>query len=78
MAIPYRDAFQFLADKRQEELVVTSAGNSSQMWWDVTKDADKTFYLDASMSMSTLLASGVAYGLPQAKVWAFMVDGRLS
>lgn len=75
MAIPYRDAFQFLAGKRREELVVTSAGNSSQMWWDVTKDADKTFYLDASMSMSTLFASGVAYGLPQAKVWAFMGDG---
>ena len=75
MSIPYRDAFRFLADKRQEELVVTSAGNSSQMWWDVTKDADKTFYLDASMSMSTLLASGIAYGLPQAKVWAFMGDG---
>ncbi|CAN0457495.1 unnamed protein product, partial [Discosporangium mesarthrocarpum] len=75
VAIPYRDAFQFLADKRRQELVVTSAGNSSQMWWDVTKDADKTFYLDASMSMSTLFASGVAYGLPQAQVWAFMGDG---
>ena len=75
MAMPYRDAFRFLADKRDEELVVTSAGNSSQMWWDVTRDADRTFYLDASMSMSTLFASGIAYGLPQAKLWAFMGDG---
>ena len=75
MAIPYRAAFQFLADRWTNELVVTSAGNSSQMWWDVTRDADRVFYLDASMSLSTLLASGVAYGLPQAKVWAFMGDG---
>lgn len=75
MAIPYRDAFRFLADKRQDELVVTSAGNSSQMWWEVTRDPDRTFYLDASMSMSTLFASGIAYGLPQAKLWAFMGDG---
>lgn len=75
MAIPYRAAFQFLADKRQDELVVTSAGNSSQMWWEITRDPDRTFYLDASMSLSTLFASGVAYGLPQAKLWAFMGDG---
>jgi sulfopyruvate decarboxylase subunit beta len=78
MAIPYRAAFRFLADKWQDELVVTSAGNSSQMWWDVTRDADRVFYLDASMSLSTLFASGVAYGLPQAKVWAFMGDGAFA
>jgi sulfopyruvate decarboxylase subunit beta len=78
MAIPYRDAFQFLADKRRDELVVTSAGNSSQMWWEVTHDPDRTFYLDASMSMSTLFASGIAYGLPQAKLWAFMGDGAFA
>lgn len=75
MPIPYRDAFRFLADRRRDELVVTSAGNSSQMWWEVTRDPDRTFYLDASMSMSTLFASGIAYGLPQAKLWAFMGDG---
>lgn len=78
MAIPYRDAFQFLAGKRRDELVVTSAGNSSQMWWEVTRDPDRTFYLDASMSMSTLFASGIAYGLPQAKLWAFMGDGAFA
>ena len=78
MAIPYRAAFQFLANQWADELVVTSAGNSSQMWWDVTRDADRVFYLDASMSLSTLLASGVAYGLPQAKVWAFMGDGAFA
>ena len=78
MAIPYRAAFQFLANQWADELVVTSAGNSSQMWWDVTRDADRVFYLDASMSLSTLLASGVAYGVPQAKVWAFMGDGAFA
>ena len=41
-----------------DELVVTSAGNSSQMV-DVTRDADQVFYLDASMSLSTLLASAL-------------------
>ena len=78
MAIPYRDAFRFLADQWKDELVVTSAGNSSQMWWEVTRDADRVFYLDASMSLSTMLASGIAYGLPQAQVWAFMGDGAFA
>lgn len=78
MAIPFRDAFQFFVDQWEEELVVTSAGNSSQMWWDITHDLDRVFYLDASMSLSTLFASGIAYGLPQANVWAFMGDGAFS
>ena len=78
MAIPFRDAFQFLAAKKEDELVVTSAGNSSQLWWDITHDLDSAFYLDASMSLSTLFASGIAYGLPQANVWAFMGDGAFA
>jgi sulfopyruvate decarboxylase subunit beta len=78
MAIPFRAAFEFIAGRRQDELVVTSAGNSSQMWWDITRDPDRTFYLDASMSLSTLLGSGIAYGLPQAQVWAFMGDGAFA
>ncbi|MEC7942652.1 MAG: hypothetical protein VX178_01190, partial [Pseudomonadota bacterium] len=78
MSIPYRAAFQFLASRWSNELVVTSAGNSSQMWWEVTHDADRVFYLDASMSLSTLLGSGIAYGIPEAKVWAFMGDGAFA
>ena len=78
MGAPFRAAFEFLAAQRQDELVVTSAGNSSQMWWDITRDPDRTFYLDASMSLSTLLGSGIAYGLPQAQVWAFMGDGAFA
>ena len=78
MSIPYRAAFQFLASRWSNELVVTSAGNSSQMWWEVTHDTDRVFYLDASMSLSTLLGSGIAYGIPEAKVWAFMGDGAFA
>ena len=78
MSIPYRAAFQFLASRWSNELVVTSAGNSSQMWWEVTHDADRVFYLDASMSLSTLLGSGIAYGIPEAQVWAFMGDGAFA
>tara|TARA_Y100001970_G_scaffold248983_1_gene319066 strand:- start:16572 stop:17099 length:528 start_codon:yes stop_codon:yes gene_type:complete len=48
------------------------------MWWEVTRNADQVFYLDASMSLSTLFASGIAYGLPQAQVWAFMGDGAFA
>lgn len=75
MAIPFRDGFEYLVDRWDDELVVTSAGNSGQMWWDLTKNFDQVFYLDASMSLSTLFASGIAWSLPHAKVWAFMGDG---
>jgi thiamine pyrophosphate-dependent acetolactate synthase large subunit-like protein len=71
----YEDCFRFLASRRTSELVVTSAGNSSKVWWHVTQDADATFYLDASMSLSTLFASGIALGVPDTKLWAFMGDG---
>jgi thiamine pyrophosphate-dependent acetolactate synthase large subunit-like protein len=71
----YLDAFRFLADRRKDELVITSAGNSGQAWWAVTRDSDRTFYLDASMSLSTMFASGLACALPQKRFWAFMGDG---
>jgi sulfopyruvate decarboxylase subunit beta len=71
----YLDCFQFLADRRAGQLVVTSAGNSGQAWWAVTRDSEATFYLDASMSLSTLFASGLALSVPEIKFWAFMGDG---
>lgn len=71
----YVDCFKYLASRRTDELVVTSAGNSGQAWWTTTRDSDKTFYLDASMSLSTLFASGMACALPKLKFWAFMGDG---
>jgi thiamine pyrophosphate-dependent acetolactate synthase large subunit-like protein len=71
----YLDAFRALARHRTDEVVVTSAGNSGQAWWAVTRDTDATFYLDASMSLSTMFASGLALARPELKVWAFMGDG---
>ena len=68
----YVDCFKFLAGRRTEELVITSAGNSGQAWWTATRDSERSFYLDASMSLSTMFASGLAVALPKKRVWAFM------
>lgn len=71
----YLDCFRFLASRRRDQLVITSAGNSGQAWWSVTRDSERSFYLDASMSLSTMFACGLAAGLPHQRVWAFMGDG---
>src|SRR3954465_4218632 len=71
----YVDCFRALARHRGDQLVVTSAGNSGQAWWAATRDIDRTFYLDASMSLSPMFASGLAAALPKSRFWAFMGDG---
>ncbi len=71
----YLDALRTLAKHRKDEIVVTSAGNSGQAWWAATRDTDATFYLDASMSLATMFASGLALARPELKFWAFMGDG---
>jgi sulfopyruvate decarboxylase subunit beta len=71
----YLDCFRALAVRRTDEIVITSAGNSSQAWWAVTRDSEASFYLDASMSLSSMFASGLALAQPALKVWAFMGDG---
>jgi len=71
----YVDCFRALARHRTDQLVVTSAGNSGQAWWAATRDTEATFYLDASMSLSTMFASGLACALPEQKIWTFMGDG---
>jgi thiamine pyrophosphate-dependent acetolactate synthase large subunit-like protein len=71
----YMECMNFLAGRRDGQLVVTSAGQSRSAWWQATHDRDATFYLGASMSMSTMFGLGLAVGLPDAKVWAFMGDG---
>src|SRR5262245_4186210 len=71
----YLEAFRALAKHRRDEIVVTSAGNSSQAWWAATRDSEATFYLDASMSLSTMFSSGLALARPELKIWAFMGDG---
>jgi sulfopyruvate decarboxylase subunit beta len=71
----YIECIRFLAQRRRDQLVVTSAGNSGQAWWEATHDTEASFYLDASMSLSTMFASGLALALPEMKIWAFMGDG---
>jgi thiamine pyrophosphate-dependent acetolactate synthase large subunit-like protein len=69
------ECFSALASKWQDELIVTSAGNSSEVWWEVTRDTERTFYLEASMSLSSMFAAGIAMGYPKARFWAFIGDG---
>jgi len=71
----YLDCFRFLAARRGEAIVITSAGNSGQAWWAATRDSERSFYLDASMSLSTMFASGLAVAQPRKRFWAFMGDG---
>src|SRR6185295_16031622 len=71
----YLDCFNVLAKRRTDQLVITSAGNSGQAWWEATRDSERSFYLDASMSLSTMFASGLALACPQQRLWAFMGDG---
>ena len=75
MAIDMQDCFSFLAKRRKTELVVTSAGSSSEVWWETTGDLDDTFYLEASMSLSTMFAAGIAKSYPDTRFWAFVGDG---
>src|SRR5260221_11643444 len=71
----YVDCFRFLAGRRSTNLVIASAGSSGQAWWAATRDSERSFYLDASMSLSTMFASGLAAALPKKRVWGFMGDG---
>ena len=75
MAIPMEACFAHLVERWTDEVVVTSAGNSSEMWWKLTGETEKVFYLEASMSLASLFAAGIAYGIPRARVWAFSGDG---
>ncbi len=74
----YVECFRVIARHRTNEIVVTSAGNSGQAWWAATRDSVASFYLDASMSLSTMFASGLALAQPELKIWAFMGDGAFS
>jgi sulfopyruvate decarboxylase subunit beta len=75
MAMLVDACFAALASRWTDELVVTSAGNSSEVWWETTRDTERTFYLEASMSLSTMFAAGIAMGYPDARFWAFIGDG---
>ncbi|HVA24822.1 MAG TPA: thiamine pyrophosphate-dependent enzyme [Chloroflexota bacterium] len=70
-----RDCLAYASGMRTDELVITSAGTMSAMWWDLTGDSEGTFYLEASMSLVSMFGAGIAMGLPQRDVWAFNGDG---
>ncbi len=72
------DCFALLTSRRTDELVITSAGNTSEVWWTLTRDTESTFYLEASMSLASMFAAGIARGLPGARVWAFSGDGAFA
>jgi thiamine pyrophosphate-dependent acetolactate synthase large subunit-like protein len=75
MAMTIDACFAVLKDQRRDEIVVTSAGNSSEVWWELTREVESTFYLEASMSLSTMFAAGMALAYPKTRFWAFLGDG---
>jgi thiamine pyrophosphate-dependent acetolactate synthase large subunit-like protein len=71
----FERCFRFLADRLRDEIVVTSAGNCSELWWDITRETERAFYLEASMSLASLFAAGIALGSPHRTVVALSGDG---
>src|SRR5262249_56779918 len=59
----------------KHDVVVTSAGNCSELWWEITGETERVFYLEASMSLASLFAAGIAIGAPERTVVAFSGDG---
>ena len=67
--------FKALAEYLKTEIIVTSAGNTSELWWEITHETERVFYLEASMSLASLFAAGIAMGRPHETVVAFNGDG---
>ena len=70
----FEACFRLLADRLKDEIIVTSAGNSSELWWDITGETERVFYLEASMSLASVFAAGIALGTRRTVV-AFNGDG---
>lgn len=71
----FEACFRALAEAFKDDIVVTSAGNTSELWWEITHETEKVFYLEASMSLASLFAAGIAMGRPERTVIAFNGDG---
>lgn len=71
----FEACFRALAERLATEIVVTSAGNTSELWWNITGESERVFYLEASMSLASLFAAGIAMGRPHETVVAFNGDG---
>jgi thiamine pyrophosphate-dependent acetolactate synthase large subunit-like protein len=78
MAMDFRACFELLARRRTDQLVVTSAGNTSSLWWELTQDHEASFYMEASMSLVSMFSAGLALGVPGARVWAITGDGAFA
>jgi sulfopyruvate decarboxylase subunit beta len=70
----FTECFRLLAGRLREEIIVTSAGNCSELWWEITRETERVFYLDASMSLASLFAAGIALGISR-NVVALSGDG---
>src|SRR5260370_10176926 len=70
----FEACFRLLVERLKDEIIVTSAGNSSELWWDITPESERVFYLEASMSLASVFAAGIALGTKRTVV-AFKGDG---
>src|SRR3954469_4443698 len=71
----FDDCFRLLADRLKHDVIVTSVGNCSEVWWEITRETERVFYLEASMSLASLFGAGIALGAPERTVIAFSGDG---
>src|ERR1700719_907836 len=71
----FEACFRLLADRLKNEVIVTSAGHCSELWWEISGESERVFYLEASMSLASLFAAGIALGAPERTVVAFSGDG---
>lgn len=71
------EAFEWMQANRDGQLAVTPAGSGTRAWYQVTRDRETTFYLNASMGMVSMFSFGLAAALPDATIWAMTGDGGL-
>jgi sulfopyruvate decarboxylase subunit beta len=71
----FEACFRLLAERLKDDVVITSAGNCSELWWEITGETERVFYLEASMSLASLFAAGIALGAPERTVVALSGDG---
>ncbi len=64
----FEACFRLLAERLKDEIIVTSAGNCSELWWEITGESERVFYLEASMSLAPLFAAGIALGTTRTVV----------
>ena len=70
------ECYGHLENLWSDELVVCSVGTASGEWYRHT-ESKTSFYLQASMGISSMFSLGIALSLPEARVWNFDGDGAL-